>query len=133
MAAAFTGCGTLMHPERMGQSRDGRLDWTIVGMDAIGLIFFFVPGLIAFAIDFYNGTIFYPAAYGAYGMRDGGRGELNALHLNQRYPTLSEVAEAVSQEIGRPVRLSEGRYASRELASLDEFWPTHDKLSGAAS
>lgn len=130
IVATFSGCGTLMYPERVGQSRNGRLDWTIVGMDAIGLIFFFIPGLIAFAIDFYNGTIFYPPSYG---LRYSGHEELKVIELGKRHPELAEVAEAVSNEIGRPVRLEEGRYFSRELATLEDFWPMHDELAGSSS
>lgn len=56
---SLTGCGTIIHPERKGQM-NGRLDSSIVLLDAIGLLFFFVPGVIAFAVDFSNGTIYLP-------------------------------------------------------------------------
>lgn len=52
-------CGTIIHPERRGQ-RGGRLDVGIVVLDAIGLLFFIIPGVIAFAVDFTNGTIYLP-------------------------------------------------------------------------
>ncbi len=42
VAAVVSGCGTLMYPERRGQGRSGGVDWTVAGMDAIGLVFFFV-------------------------------------------------------------------------------------------
>ena len=32
-------------------------------LDAVGLLFFFVPGVIAFAVDFSNGTIYLPDGY----------------------------------------------------------------------
>ena len=35
----------------------------------------------------------------------------------------------VSREIERPVRLEEGRYETREIRELDEFWVTHAALS----
>lgn len=53
------GCGTIIYPERKGQV-DGRLDGGIVALDAIGLLFFFLPGVVAFAVDFSNGTIYLP-------------------------------------------------------------------------
>jgi hypothetical protein len=56
---SIAGCGTIIHPERKGQI-NGRLDPSIVLLDAIGLLFFFVPGVIAFAVDFSNGTIYLP-------------------------------------------------------------------------
>ena len=56
----LAACGTILHPERKGQV-GGRLDPGIVVLDAIGLLFFIVPGVIAFAVDFTNGTIYYPS------------------------------------------------------------------------
>src|SRR5688572_4142682 len=54
-----TGCGTLLHPERRGQPA-GALDWKIVALDGLGLLLFFVPGVIAFAVDFATGAIYLP-------------------------------------------------------------------------
>jgi len=58
-AASLTGCGTIMYPERKGQI-DGELDSTVLILDGIGLLLFLVPGVIAFAVDFSNGTIYLP-------------------------------------------------------------------------
>lgn len=58
-AASMTACGTILHPERKGQ-RGGRIDPSIAILDGIGLLFFFIPGVIAFAVDFSNGTIYLP-------------------------------------------------------------------------
>lgn len=55
----LSGCGTILKPERKGQSA-GQLDTSIVALNAIGLLFFLVPGVIAFAVDFNNGTIYLP-------------------------------------------------------------------------
>jgi len=55
----LTACGTILYPERKGQ-KEGRLDPSIVVLDAIGLLFFIIPGVIAFAIDFNNGSIYLP-------------------------------------------------------------------------
>lgn len=60
LAASLTGCGTLLYPERKGQGRGGRLDPSIVILDGIGLLLFLIPGLIAFAVDFSNDTIYLP-------------------------------------------------------------------------
>jgi hypothetical protein len=55
----LSGCGTLLHPERKGQT-GGRIDPGVVILDGIGLLFFFIPGAIAFAVDFTYGTIYLP-------------------------------------------------------------------------
>lgn len=52
-------CGTLLYPERMGQ-RGGPLDYKVVALDAVGCLLFVVPGVIAFVVDIYNGTIYLP-------------------------------------------------------------------------
>ena len=63
LAVQVSGCGTLLYPERKGQ-KDGRLDTTVVLLDGVGLLFFIIPGLIAFLVDFNNGTIYLPGTEG---------------------------------------------------------------------
>ena len=59
LVAHFTACGTILYPERKGQ-RGGQLDVGVVLLDAIGLLFFIIPGVICFAVDFSTGTIYFP-------------------------------------------------------------------------
>ena len=61
----MTACGTILHPERRGQG-SGRIDPTIAVLDGIGLLFFIIPGVIAFAVDFSNDTIYLPAGQSDY-------------------------------------------------------------------
>ncbi|MDP3458087.1 MAG: hypothetical protein Q8S09_02315 [Hyphomonas sp.] len=58
-AASLGACGTIMYPERKGQV-DGKIDPTVAILNGIGLLLFLVPGVIAFAVDFSNGTIYLP-------------------------------------------------------------------------
>ncbi|GAV21318.1 hypothetical protein MMIC_P2301 [Mariprofundus micogutta] len=60
----LTACGTIFHSERMGQRHSGEMDIKIAVADGIGLLFFIVPGIIAFAVDFHYGTIYLPSRYG---------------------------------------------------------------------
>ncbi len=60
IAAQLVGCGTILYPERRGQSSTEKLDADIVILDGIGLFFFLVPGVIAFAVDFATGAIYLP-------------------------------------------------------------------------
>ena len=59
LLTSLTGCGTVLYPERIGQ-RNGHLDSRIVILDGLGLILGVVPGVVAFIIDFANGTIYLP-------------------------------------------------------------------------
>ena len=55
----LTACGTLFYPERRGQI-EGRIDPAVAGLNAIGILFYVLPGLIAFGIDFATGAIYLP-------------------------------------------------------------------------
>ena len=62
MAALFTqltACGSIFFPDRRGQI-DGKIDPMIAVLDAVGLLFYVIPGLIAFGIDFATGAIYFP-------------------------------------------------------------------------
>ena len=124
---ATTGCGTLLYDERIGQPRGGidDVDWTVAGMNSIGLVFFFVPGVIAFAIDYYNGTLFYPPEY---------CGELKTKQLNSiALPTekisVAAVESLISDEVGTKVSLRRDGVVTRNLRSIKQFWKTYDEVS----
>ncbi|CAM5344774.1 Polyribonucleotide nucleotidyltransferase OS=Stutzerimonas stutzeri OX=316 GN=CXK95_05215 PE=4 SV=1 [Stutzerimonas stutzeri] len=55
----LAACGTLFYPDRRGQI-EGRIDPAITALNAIGLLFYVIPGLIAFGIDFATGAIYLP-------------------------------------------------------------------------
>src|SRR5262245_4702118 len=55
------GCGMIMHPERRNQPPGGGIDWSVFALDTLGLLIFFLPGVIAFAVDFTTGAIYLPA------------------------------------------------------------------------
>jgi len=55
----LAACGTILYPERKGQV-SGKIDVGVAVLDGIGLLFFIIPGVIAYAVDFSNGTIYLP-------------------------------------------------------------------------
>lgn len=55
----LAGCGTLLYPERRGQI-EGRIDPAVAVLNAVGLLIYVIPGLIAFGIDFATGAIYLP-------------------------------------------------------------------------
>ncbi|MEX0700704.1 MAG: hypothetical protein WD069_01270 [Planctomycetales bacterium] len=130
------GCGTVLHPERRGQP-GGRLDWKIVALDAVGLLFFFVPGVIAFAVDFATGAIYLPSRYPPPGeCGEATRGErparLIAIRLPEDRLTPRDIERAVSRNTGRDVRLEPGEFRTQPLDRVEQFWSTHDRLSAGA-
>jgi hypothetical protein len=57
----LAGCGTIIYPERRGQTT-GRIDIGIAILDAAWLIVFIIPGVVAFGVDFATGAIYMPSA-----------------------------------------------------------------------
>ncbi|BBP79530.1 MULTISPECIES: hypothetical protein [Pseudomonas] len=55
----LTACGSIFFPDRRGQI-EGKIDPLVAGLDAIGILFYVLPGLIAFGIDFATGAIYLP-------------------------------------------------------------------------
>lgn len=53
----LTACGYFLYPERVGRE-SGRIDATVVLLDAAGLLFGIIPGVVAFAVDFSTGAIY---------------------------------------------------------------------------
>ncbi|PHN47509.1 hypothetical protein [Pseudomonas amygdali] len=54
----ISACGSIFYPDRRGQI-DGKVDPAIAALDAFALLFYIVPGVIAFAVDFATGAIYY--------------------------------------------------------------------------
>ncbi|MDP5209092.1 hypothetical protein [Microbulbifer sp. 2205BS26-8] len=59
MAINVSACGYFLYPERKGQT-GGRVDPAVVILDGAALLFGILPGVVAFAVDFTNGTIYLP-------------------------------------------------------------------------
>ncbi|OUR89595.1 hypothetical protein A9Q81_21370 [Gammaproteobacteria bacterium 42_54_T18] len=52
-----SSCGYLLHPKRVGQT-GGNIDPAILVLDAAGLLFGVLPGVVAFAVDITTGAIY---------------------------------------------------------------------------
>lgn len=93
LSLTLTACGTILYPERKGQV-SGQIDPAIAVMDGIGLLFFLVPGVIAFAVDFSNGTIYLP---------HGKRSRLTTSELQQYRAGKLQQSEIASRLAHQPV------------------------------
>ena len=60
LVPSFTSCGTLFFSQRQKAAHSERLDPNILILDAVGLIFWIIPGLVAYGVDFYTGAIYLP-------------------------------------------------------------------------
>jgi hypothetical protein len=111
----LTGCGTLLYPERKGQ-KAGHLDSGVVILDGIGLLFFLIPGIIAFAVDFGNGTIYLPSS--AIIIRSS---HLKQIKFDPKHTTLAQIEKIISDETGRSVKLSQSNIRVSHLKSEKEL------------
>ena len=117
LVTQLTACGTLFFPDRRGQI-EGRLDPAIVAANAVGLLFYIIPGLIAFGIDFATGAIYFPE----------GKYSVAPEKLQETMGTDGQVDRRklkalLEQELGRSLplddpRLLEQRGNAQQLAGL---------------
>jgi hypothetical protein len=124
----LSGCGTILYPDRSYQEERGHLDPAIVILDGIGLFFFIIPGLVAFAVDFTTGAIFFPADH-EHGDRE--RTIFDRQEIGKQ-PTRQEIERIVALKTGRRIDLTSDRVRVVELHSLGQFRQAHADLSGRA-
>jgi len=112
-----TSCGTLLHPERRGQPKGERLDSSVVVLDAVGLLFFIIPGAIAFGVDFYNRTIYLPADEGGSFRAPSDAGDMAVVRVDRGELDLRTIERVVRQQTGLSVRLDQPDVRVVELKS----------------
>ncbi len=109
-----TSCGTILYPERRGQ-QGGRLDVGVVLLDAIGLLFFLLPGVIAFAVDFTTGTIYLPGTQTS--LNDPQLETMVAIQCDPHNMTPETIQQAIAQHTGQVVDLRDDRLLIQPLPS----------------
>ncbi|MCF7908590.1 MAG: hypothetical protein K9L86_06970 [Candidatus Omnitrophica bacterium] len=112
----LSGCGTIMYPERKGQ-KAGRIDAGVAVMDGLCLLLFIIPGVIAYAVDFNNGTIYLPGTH---------RSSLDIKNLKQvqfdpKYYTYAAIEKIIEEETGCMVKLNQNKVKVSRLKSTDEM------------
>ena len=113
----LAGCGTLLYPERRGQ-RAGSLDVGVVILDAIGLLFFIIPGVIAFAVDFSNGTIYLPARRPVTAEHTV---ELRQIKFDPKHTSLAQIEKIIKDQTGYAVKLTQANVRVSRLKSKDDM------------
>ncbi len=116
LVVQLTGCGTMMYPERRGQ-RSGRIDAGVAVMDGLLLLLFIIPGVIAYAIDFSNGTIYLPGT---------SRGALDLKNIKQakfdpKHYTNATLEKIINEETGCDIKLDQDNVKISRLRSVDDM------------
>lgn len=132
VAAACTlssSCGTILHPERIGQP-PGRIDPGIVALDGVGLLLFLIPGAIAFAVDFYTGAIYLPPQYALdESAPKSADAPLIAVRVDPRTLTPERIEQVIHEHTGRRVALMPGRYSVAAIESVEQMRSTAKQLA----
>ena len=115
LVAQLIGCGTLMYPERRGQ-RGGRIDAGVAILDGIGLLFFLIPGIIAYAVDFSNGTIYLPGTVSSLDVKG-----IKQVKFDPKHYTVSSIEKIIKRETGYAVKLNQNNVEVYKLKSLDDM------------
>ena len=117
-----TSCGTILYPERRGQP-SGRIDAGVAVLDGLGLLLFFVPGVIAFAVDFTTGAIYLPPDSSKlhFTPSEFQNAQVTQIPLTSR--TRSEIESLVEQQIGQEVELTSSDIrVAKVVSGCDLVW-----------
>ncbi len=98
----LSGCGYILYPERRGQKPVGRIDPAIAVLDALGLLLFIVPGVIAFAVDITNGTLYFPNGRRSSGPT--GTEHLTVVRVNPAELNEKMIQKMVKEHTGTSIR-----------------------------
>ncbi len=137
VCAAFAlqlgSCGTILYPERHGQ-RSGELDPTVVLLDAIGLLFGIIPGLVAFAVDFHTGAIYLPGGkkrpkHHRRGQAEEIEGGWVILRTDPRTLDAGTLSAILSRETGHTIRLDDPRMVLRTATGRVDIAAKLEQLS----
>ena len=107
LVTQIAGCGTIMYPERRGQKLHGDVDTRVAVLDAVGLLFFIIPGLIAFGVDFYTGAIYLrPGEKQVWGQTQNQQ-EVVVIRVDPNQLNRKLIETVVSDHIGQTISLND--------------------------
>lgn len=114
----LSACGTIIYPDRRGQN-SGNIDTGIAVMDGVGLIFFLIPGIIAYAVDFSTGAIYLPNGRTSSAPDTDG---IKVVYVNPSKLDQSTIKEVVVRETGAPETLDINK---AEVCALNGEYDIH--------
>ncbi len=120
MVLPMVSCGTLLYPERRHSNIQVdpsglRIDPAVAVLDAVGLVFFVIPGIIAFAVDFGTGAIYYPKGTAQGTAKTQGQQKRLVVHLNPGEMDKATLERVMSGVSGIPLSFDDERMQSFEI------------------
>ena len=119
-----TACGTILHPERKGQ-KTGKIDPGIAILDGLGLLLFVIPGVIAFAVDFTNGTIYLPGGRNSLLDDENTPKPLRAIRLPEEKVSKDLITAVVRDATGTPFDMNTDNLHVYKVAGINEIMLTY--------
>jgi hypothetical protein len=110
MVVNLASCGTILYPERHNQ-KAGQIDPAIVILDGIGLLFYIIPGAIAFAVDFSNNSIYLPSRSSH---------KFSKIHFDKELD-MSAIEESIRSETGKTIDLQQPNIKVMRLDSAADL------------
>jgi len=129
----LASCGTLLYPERRGE-KTGRLDVGVVLLDAVGLLFFLIPGIIAFAVDFSSGAIYLPATPDRSLRSSSIKNGYRVVRFDPKTTTPKMLEDLIRKETGKDFHFADQRLKTVELkdrAQIPVYFAQYDSASAS--
>ncbi len=112
----LVGCGTILYPERKGQ-KSGRIDVGVALLDGVGLFFFLIPGVIAYAVDFSNGTIYLP---GSLSSLEGSK-NIREVKFDAKHTSLLGLESILKEQTGLVVKFDQPNIRITKLKTINSL------------
>lgn len=107
-----SGCGTLFFSHRMGKKLSKTIDNRVYYTNCFLCLFGIIPGVVAFVLDYANGTIYYTEAElipdDIFGMKKLPGGNM----------TPEEIAGKLSEALGKEISVSEVKAALAQTPAM---------------
>ncbi len=116
LTLSLAGCGTLIYPERRGQT-GGRIDPAIAILDGVGLLVFLIPGMVAFAIDFATGAIYLPGS--SHAKLDGVK--MTVINLPDSDMSPEALREIIEESTGYPVSFHDPQLEAYRVENAEDI------------
>jgi hypothetical protein len=107
----LAACGTILYPERNGQ-KAGQIDPAIAILDGVGLLFFIIPGVIAFAVDFSNHSIYLPHGHSS--------NKFSQIKIDRKMD-MAMIENLIRAETGKTIDLQQSNVAVTRLDSVADL------------
>ena len=131
----MTSCGTLIYPERRHSNiqvdpAGRRIDPAVAVLDAACLVFFVIPGIIAFAVDFATGAIYLPQGKEQRNATTPGVQKKVVIHLIPDKMNKASLERIINRETGITISFDDTKMQAFEInqhGSIDTILAKLDK------